>query len=404
MKILFIAMSDSIHTARWINQISEKGWDIHLFPSIDYGASHPDLKNVTIYHSIYGVKKNQNPNVKYSGYPVFSNIIAWGARLIKKIIYPNYRAEQLKKVIFEFKPDIIHSMEFQGAGYLTLQVKKMDSDPFPTWIATNWGSDIYYFRRFSEHKEKIQEILEQCDYYSCECERDILLARKLGFKGKTLPVLPNAGGFDLERLKNFRQPGNTSKRRIILLKGYQGWAGRAMVGLRAIELCAQDLKDYQVVIFSCNSRAVRKYAALITKKTGLPITIFPPSQHDDILRLFGRARIYIGLSISDAISTSLLESITLGAFPIQSNTSCADEWIVDGKSGFIVPPEDPETVASAIRKAISGNELVDNAALINEETARKFLDYWVIKDKVIKFYTKLGTDRSEWFIKGEFSS
>lgn len=393
MKILFVAMSDSIHTARWINQIADQGWDIHLFPSIDCGATHPDLKNVTIYHSIYSVKKNQNPHVNYSGYPIFSNIIAWSARLIKKIIYPNYRAKQLKKVISEFKPDIIHSMEFQGAGYLTLQLKKMDPDQFPLWIATNWGSDIYYFSRFSEHKEKIKEILEQCDYYSCECERDILLARKLGLKGKILPVLPNAGGFDLDAVKKFRQPGHTSERCTILLKGYQSWAGRALVGLRAIESCALELQGYQVVIFSCNSRKVKRYAASIIKKTGIPITILPPSSHDDILRSFGRARIYIGLSISDAISTSLLESIALGAFPIQSNTSCADEWIIDGETGFIVPPEDPEILASALRKAISDDHLVDNAALINETTAQKYLDYCVIKEKVIKFYTKLGIDR-----------
>ena len=394
MKILFIAMSDSIHTARWINQIADQGWDIHLFPSIDYGATHPDLKNVTIYHSIYGVKKNQNTHVNYSGYPVFSNIIAWSARLINEIFFPNCRAKQLKKVISEFKPDIIHSLEFQGAGYLTLQVKKMDPDLFPPWIATNWGSDIYYFSRFSEHKEKIKEILEQCDYYSCECERDILLARKLGLKGKTLPVLPNAGGFDLDAVKKFRQPGNTSERRTILLKGYQSWAGRALVGLRAIESCALEFQGYQVVIFSCNSREVKRYAASIAKKTGIPITILPPSAHDDILRSFGRARIYIGLSISDAISTSLLESIALGAFPIQSNTSCADEWIIDGESGFIVPPEYPEILASALRKAISDDRLVDNAARINETTAKKYLDYWVIKEKVIKFYAKLGIDRS----------
>jgi glycosyltransferase involved in cell wall biosynthesis len=394
MKILFIAMSDSIHTARWINQISDQGWDIHLFPSIDYGASHPDFKNLTIYHSIYGMKKNQNQHVNYSGRPVFSNIIAWGARLIKKKINPNYRAEQLKKVIFEFKPDIIHSMEFQGAGYLTLQVKKMDLHPFPPWIATNWGSDIYYFSRFSEHKEKIKAILEQCDYYSCECERDILLAKKLGLKGKTLPVLPAAGGFDLDAIKKFRQPGRTSERHIILLKGYQGWAGRALVGLRAIELCASELQGYQVIIFACNSRDVIKYATSITKKTGLSITILPYLSYSDILRSFGSARVYIGLSISDAISTSLLESIVLGAFPIQSNTSCADEWIIDGKSGFIVPPEDPEIIASALRKAISDNDLVDNAVSINEETAKKYLDYEVIRAKVIKIYSDLGIDKS----------
>jgi len=71
-----------------------------------------------------------------------------------------------------------------------------------------------------------------------------------------------------------------------------------------------------------------------------------------MLHYYGRARIYIGLSISDAISTSLLEAMVMGAFPIQSCTACADEWIEDGKSGFIVPPEDPHVIAEAIRRAL----------------------------------------------------
>ena len=37
MKILFVAMSDTIHTARWIGQLAGLGWDVHLFPSIDTG-------------------------------------------------------------------------------------------------------------------------------------------------------------------------------------------------------------------------------------------------------------------------------------------------------------------------------------------------------------------------------
>lgn len=394
MKILFVAMSDSIHTARWINQIAELGWEIHLFPSIDYGAAHNDLKNVTIYHSVYGTKKNRNPNVNYSGYPVFSNSVAWGIRLVMQLFFPYYRKKQLKQIISTIRPDIVHSMEFQSAGYLTLNAKNSFKETFPPWIATNWGSDIYYFSRFPDHNKKIKEILEQCDYYSCECDRDIVLAKKMGFAGKTLPVLPNTGGFNLPELKKIRQPGKTSNRRIILLKGYQGWAGRAMVGIRAIELCASELQDYQIVIFSCNSNEVKRYASSVSKKTGIPFTFLPPSPHEEILKLFGKARVYIGLSITDAISTSLLESIVLGAFPIQSNTSCADEWIIDGESGFIVPPEDPEIIASALRKAIRDSDLVDNAVTINDETAKKKLDYWVIRENVIKFYTELGTNKS----------
>ena len=46
MRILFVAMANSIHTARWINQLADQGWDIHLFPVEDKGI-HPDLRNLT---------------------------------------------------------------------------------------------------------------------------------------------------------------------------------------------------------------------------------------------------------------------------------------------------------------------------------------------------------------------
>ena len=393
MKILFVAMSDSIHTARWINQIADLGWDIHLFPSMDFGDTHTDLKNLSIYHSTYGINNNNNnPHVQYYGHPVFSKVLAGIVRLIMSKISPNYRVNQLKKVISEVKPDIIHSLEFQAAGYLTLTVKKIYPEKFPLWIATNWGSDIYYFSRFPEHKEKIKELLEHCDYYSCECERDIELAKKLGFQGKYLPVVPNAGGFDGVKSTLNRNSKKTSDRHIILLKGYQGWAGRALIGLDAIEQCASDLKNYEVLIYSCNSAEVRKKAYDLHKKTGIFISILPPVSHDELMKIFEESRVYLGISISDAISTSLLESMVTGAFPIQSDTSCANEWITDGISGFIVPAEDTSIVAEKLRIAIYNDELVDRAAELNAATAQKRLDYHSIKKQVISEYEKIIAD------------
>jgi hypothetical protein len=89
-------------------------------------------------------------------------------------------------------------MEIQAAGYMTLEVKRRFLDKFPPWIVTNWGSDIYLFGRLPEHEKKIREVLYGCDYYTCECERDIALSKEFGFKGRILPVFPNTGGFDLD--------------------------------------------------------------------------------------------------------------------------------------------------------------------------------------------------------------
>jgi hypothetical protein len=45
------------------------------------------------------------------------------------------------------------------------------------------------------------------EYYFCQCQRDVYLARTYGFKGEVFPVFPNDGGFDLERGSALRAPG-----------------------------------------------------------------------------------------------------------------------------------------------------------------------------------------------------
>ena len=397
MRILFVAISNSIHSARWIAQIADQGWDIHLFPSIDLGQVHPHLKKVTVHHSLYAKPVFRRPeycdrSVKLRGLPIIfpfiSGYIASFGKGIMAKRQPNYRVAQLERLIRTLRPDIIHSMEIQAAGYLVAKVRKQYKGEFPPWIVTNWGSDIYLFGRLAEHENRIREVMELCDYYHCECRRDVYLAQKMGLRGEVLPLLVNTGGFDLGRTAQLRQPGPTSARRVIVLKGYTGWAGRALVGLRAIELCASELQGYRVVVYLAGDD-VKIAAELVSKSTGIPIDTQPYCSHEDMLRLYGRARVYIGLSISDAISTSLLEAMVMGAFPIQSCTSCADEWIMHGETGYIVPPEDPEIIATVIRKAVSDDTMVDHAADVNVKVARERLDQVDIKQKVVAMYQKV---------------
>ncbi len=101
---------------------------------------------------------------------------------------------------------------------------------------------------------------------------------------------------------------------------------------------------------------------------------------------------YIGLSISDGISTSMLEALVMGAFPIQSYTACADEWLIHGQTGLIVPPEETPAVAAAIHRALTDDALVDQAAERNAELARQKLDNRVIRPQVIQFYEQVAAE------------
>ena len=387
-------MSSSVHTARWIRQLSEQDWDVHLFPSIDAGSTHEEISGITVHHSVFARARNRKGmRNRYRGIYVRFKSIAWLARFALRQLFPEYRVWQLNRLIKRLRPDLIHSMEIQHAAYLVEQARSTWSDAFPKWWVTNWGSDIYLFGRLEEHRRRIEAILANCDFYSCECVRDVALARSLGFSGTVMPVMPNTGGFGLERIKRIRDETRTADRRTVVLKGYQNWSGRALVGIRALERCSDVLCGYTVVIYSASDDVVLA-ARLFSEKTGIQISIIERDMsHEQILRAHGAARISIGLSISDAISTSLLEAMVMGSFPIQSHTACADEWLEDGITGLLVPPEDPELIELAIRKAITDDDLVNTAADANWRTAEARLSQSHLARQAVAMYGQaLGLD------------
>ena len=291
----------------------------------------------------------------------------------------------LASLICKLKPDLIHSMEFQHSAYLVLAARDRMKEKFPRWLATNWGSDIYYFGNLPGHAQQIGRVCEAIDLYSCECHRDLALGRKFGYRGPDLPVLPNSGGMDIDHVLSLRDPAPPSKRKLIMVKGYDHFAGRAMVSLAVLERFAEQLQDYTIVLFSVGAKP-RVRALELADAGTLKIKVIDWATHDDILRHFGQARMYLGISISDAISTSVLEAMAMGAFPIQTDTSCCEEWFIHEKTGFAIPPDDFEKICERFATALSDDALVDAAAIENLEIIKSRLAVEVLRPKMQDFY------------------
>jgi glycosyltransferase involved in cell wall biosynthesis len=191
--------------------------------------------------------------------------------------------------------------------------------------------------------------MKLADVYSAECERDIVLARNLGFTGHAMPVIPNAGGFSEA---DFEIPRLApSERKTIALKGYHGWVGRAKVSLEAVREMSEELRGYKIIVYSAN-KSVLKLAKQISKQTDLEIKAFGKGamSHKQVLEMFAESKIYVGLSESDGISTSMLEAMAMGAIPVQTSTACCDEWF--GDSGVAVHEITVPAVKNAIRQGL----------------------------------------------------
>jgi hypothetical protein len=293
-----------------------------------------------------------------------------------------FRGSLLKAAIRSFQPSIVHSLELQNAGYVTLRALSAGKPKGLKLLVTNWRSDIFWFQRFPKHKVKLQKLMKLADVYSAECERDVVLARNLGFTGHAMPVIPNAGGFSEA---DFAIPRLApSERKTIALKGYHGWVGRAKVSLEAVREMSEELRGYKIIVYSAN-RSVLKLAKQVSKETGLEIKAFGKGtmSHKQVLEMFARSKIYVGLSESDGISTSMLEAMAMGAIPVQTSTACCDEWF--GDSGVAVHEITVPAVKTAIREGLKLAEDHANAEK-NLETIKARASAEMVKKVALTFY------------------
>jgi glycosyltransferase involved in cell wall biosynthesis len=236
----------------------------------------------------------------------------------------------------------------------------------------------------ANHAHEISRVLEWANVLTAERESEFLDAQRLGFKGEFLSPIYTTVGM---KFSDLDQPYKEipSSRSQIIIKGYQHDAGRALNALEALLRCFADIKNFQVAIYSA-TEAVKIQAEIIAFETGLDIRIIPRVSHEKLLDEFAKSRMYIGLSISDGLSTSMVESMSAGCFPIQSINSSAGRFLVPNKSGFIVDPWDIDDIAKKIRIAATDNQLVDSAALLNFERLKSEYSYEVGLGKIREIY------------------
>ena len=371
-------MFDSIHAGRWLSQFTDQDIDFTLFPSKKFKRIHPRLASL--------IKSNNG--AKYSiAHPLRINkILGYFDFLFlvqfSKIFRRNFRAYYLKKIIARKKYDFVHALEIQGAGYLCDEaIVKKDFK----FILTNWGSDIFYFQHLPEHLPRIQSVLAKADLYSAECQRDYKLATNLGFKGHQLPCIPNGGGLVVGENLSIGIP--TSLRNNIVVKTYGGTFGRGGLAIGAVAKILKENSHLTAYFYSVTEDLLAQMLELKAKYEDRVnfSTLKNPISHTELEDIFSNSRIYIGCSISDGISTSFLEALVKGVYPIQTKTSCAGEWLDMGAMAILIDLN-TEQLEDALNFAISDSKAVDLAGKKNIEVAKELLSTSKISLIAQEFY------------------
>jgi len=100
----------------------------------------------------------------------------------------------------------------------------------------------------------------------------------------------------------------------------------------------------------------------------------------------------IGVNATDGVPNAMLEAMTMGALPVQSDTESTAEWITHGANGLLVEPGNPEQIAEAIRRGLQDDKLVEEAAELNRQQLLRRLDTSVVKPQVIEMYRRIAAE------------
>ena len=380
MKILLVSMN-SVHFVRWTEQLKDSGHEVYWFDILDSGYAN----KLSWVNQIVGWKQKY-PNLK--GRHFVKKRLPW---LYKKInfLFENDTAKAFEETINKVQPDVVHSIVLYLSCTPILSVMKKHEDL--QWIYSSWGSDLFYFRNIPKFERDIKSVLPRVNYLITDCKRDVVIAKELGFVGKLLGTFPGGGGFNLSETERFIVTP-TSERRTIMVKGYQGRSGRGLVVLKALIQLKKQLKNYKILVFGADSE-VLKFSRKSNLEDELNISIYSRAKflpHKEILKLMGEALIYIGNSNSDGMPNTLLEAITMGAFPIQSNPGGAtEEVITHNENGMLINDcENVEEIKGHVISALSNSKLIEKAFIINQMEVKPQFARELISKQVLTAYNK----------------
>jgi glycosyltransferase involved in cell wall biosynthesis len=377
-KLVIIGMAESSHLHRWI-EVTQSVYPrarLLLFPSDSPNLTKVKLRQIKGSHANTRIfRLFPNARINY-----VLNVF------LDYFLGQTWRAFLLRYLLLIYRPKVIHFHEIQHGAYIYNYIHNYRRTHLESrYIISTWGSDLYLYHNLEIHKKKIQECLKWADIITAERKLEKEIVEKFDFNGEFIAPIYITVGQSQNSKPKITLP---SLRKTVIIKGYQDQAGRALNVLNALAGMSDVLRDFEILVFSA-SDSILAQVELIKSEYGLKIAIVNRIPHSELQNIFRRSRLYIGMSISDGLSTSMVEAMAAGTFPIQSPNSAAGDFIEDKKSGFIVDPWNIGGLREAIRMALTDNNLVDDAVGVNLAKLASHYSYSVGVNKIKSLYSGL---------------
>ncbi|MDR3669066.1 MAG: glycosyltransferase [Ignavibacteriaceae bacterium] len=333
MKIIFLAPTDSSHTIKWANSLSESGIQVLV-----YGLTK---SGITEYHKNIIVEELNVP----------SEVISGKSGSLSKFIYCK-AYPQIKHIIKTFKPQLLH------ANYATSYGLIGAITGFHPFVLSVWGDDVFTFPQKSiAHKMLVKYNFHKADKIlsTSRCMSEEIAK----YTSKKIEITPF--GVDMEKFtpRNELKLFNGNEDYIVgTVKGLENQYGIEYL-IEAYNLLRKRIKNKKIKLLIVGDGSLK--SVILKKIEDSPykedILLTGKVKFTDIQKYHNVLDIYIAISISESFGVAVLEASACGKPVIVSNVGGLPEVVMNEVTGFIVPPKDPMTASLKIEELINDREL-----------------------------------------------
>ena len=420
MRLLFIADGRSPIARNWIRYFITNGSEVHLISTFDCAR----LSGLETFHVVpvafsgvdrkrqkrtggtdsgrnQGQKDGRNIRQTRRRKSAFTSSRTIGLRtFIRHWLGPatvNRSARQVRALISELKPDLVHAMRIPFEGAVAAA-----SIPEAPLLVSIWGNDFTLHAPASPMMGSLtKRTLARTNALHTDNRRDTDLAQKWGFAGdRPQLVLPGNGGVR----KEIFFPGELGQSEHPALKYILETLAPGVPvvvnprGFRAyvrndtfFESIPKVLNRVPSAVFLCASMAGQRKAEewIERLQIGDSVHLLPTLTPSDLAVVFRRAQVSVSPSDHDGTPNTLLEAMACGTYPVAGDLQSIREWIDDGRNGTLVDPANADQLAEATAHLLENAELREQAAAVNIRLIETRADYEQGMERAEAFYEEL---------------
>jgi len=321
MKVLILAPSKSIHTHKWALFYQNKGIDVKVVTFFDHYSEEnaKEVDTVTL------------PKLLPGKLSYISSVFA------------------LKKVLKEYQPDILHAHYVSSYGL----VGALANDGRPFYVSV-WGRDVFQFpQKGSMNRKMVEYTLGKA---AVVCSTSHIMAKETNkYTGKKVFVTPF--GVDMNKFKPI--PGLKSDEDLTIgtVKALSDKYGIGDL-IKAFAAIFSEKKNAKLLIVGDGPQ--RSEYEQLTKDLGIDhVTTFTGRVPNDKVPEYINKMDVFGVPStedSESFGVAAVESMACGVPVVVSNVGGLPEVVIEGKTGFVVPKENPEELAKAMMALVEDEE------------------------------------------------